>query len=147
MKDSTIITITNVHGSKSFTMGQITKKILRYIVLFSFLFLVVGALLIYTLSAKVGEYKIIQDKYHKLLVTNSNLEMNINKKENELLEIQEKVLSPQFSFDLYLKTTYVQGFLEKTPCTHFRNLSYLAVGSYVDFFVRNNCAGSVFFYL
>lgn len=91
MKDSTIVTITNVHGSKSFTLGQITKKILRYVILFSFLFLVVGALLIYTLSAKVSEYQVIQEKYHKLLVANSNLEMNINKKENELLEIQEKV--------------------------------------------------------
>ena len=91
MKDSTIITITNVHGSKSFTLGQIAKKILKYIVFFSMLFLVLGTILIYILSSKISEYQVMQDKYHELLVTNSNLEMNINKKENELLEIQEKV--------------------------------------------------------
>lgn len=91
MKNNTIITITNVNGSKSFTLGQLAKQIIRYILLFAFLLMVVSALLIFFLSSKIDEYKVIQQKYHDLLVTNSNLEMNINKKETELLEIQEKV--------------------------------------------------------
>jgi hypothetical protein len=91
MKNNTIITITNVNGSKSFTLGQLAKQIIRYILLFAFLLMIVSALLIFFLSSKIDEYKVIQDKYHDLLVTNSNLEMNINKKETELLEIQEKV--------------------------------------------------------
>ena len=91
MKNNTIITITNVNGSKSFTLGQLGKQVLRYIAFFFFLLMVVSAILIYFLSSKIDEYKLIQDRYHRLLVTNSNLEMNINKKETELLEIQEKV--------------------------------------------------------
>ena len=91
MKHNTIVTITNVNGSKSFTLGQLGKQVLRYIAFFFFLLMVVSAILIYFLSSKIDEYKLIQDKYHRLLVTSSNLEMNINKKETELLEIQEKV--------------------------------------------------------
>ena len=91
MKHNTIVTITNVNGSKSFTLGQLAKQIIRYILLFAFLLMIVSAMLIFFLSSKIDEYKIIQNKYHDLLVTNSNLEMNINKKETELLEIQDKV--------------------------------------------------------
>jgi hypothetical protein len=91
MKHNTIITITNVNGSKSFTLGQLAKQIIRYILLFAFLLMVVSAMLIFFLSSKIDEYKIIQSKYHDLLVTNSNLEMNINIKETELMEIQDKV--------------------------------------------------------
>ncbi len=91
MKNNTIVTITNVNGSKSFTLGQLGKQVIRYVVFFFFLLMVVSAIMIYFLSSKIDEYKLIQDKYHRLLVSNSNLEMNINKKETELLEIQEKV--------------------------------------------------------
>jgi len=91
MKHNTIITVTNVNGSKSYTFGQIAKQTIRYIIFFAFLLMLVSAVLIYFLSSKIDEYKVIQDKYHNLLVTNSNLEMNINKKETELLEIQDKV--------------------------------------------------------
>lgn len=109
MKDSTIITITTVHGSKSFTIGQFAKNIMGYAVFFSFLLFLGGGIFVYILSAKVSDYNDIEEKYHRLLATNSNLEMNINKKENELDEIEEKISDIETMIGLEPKEDFEVG--------------------------------------
>jgi len=102
MKDSTIVTITNVHGSKSYTLGQLAKKIIKYIIGSVFGIILVSFAIIYFLSnklefyeqsldKKIDEYKKIEQKYNKLRATKQNLENQISEKEQELTTIQDKV--------------------------------------------------------
>ena len=62
MRDSTIITITNVNGSKSYTLGQLAKKIIKYIIISIVAIIVVSFGIIYFLSDKVDDYEIILQK-------------------------------------------------------------------------------------
>jgi len=102
MRDSTIVTITNVNGSKSYTLGQLAKKIIRYIIISIVAIIVISFGIIYFLSDKVDdyeailqkkikEYQTIEKKYNDLKVANLKLEDQITKKEEKLINIQNKV--------------------------------------------------------
>ncbi len=102
MKNSTIITITNINGSKSYTLGELAKKIIKYIIAGIFGIIIICFAIIYflsnkledyqhKLSDKISEYQEIEKQYSQLKQTNQRLEEQILNKENELVSIQSKV--------------------------------------------------------
>lgn len=91
MRDKTIVTITNIAGSKSYTIDQVFKKFIKYILLGAFAFFVLSLFAIYFLFGEKKEYDALKGEYHKLMITNSDLEMSIASKKSELSEIAEKI--------------------------------------------------------
>lgn len=91
MKNKTILTITDIKGSKSYTVDQVVKTYLTYILLFAFTFFVFSMFFIYFLIGEKDEYDNLKDKYKELIITNSDLEMSINDKKKELGNITEKI--------------------------------------------------------
>ncbi len=91
MRDKTIITITTISGSKSYTIDQVFKKFIKYILLGIFALFVLSLFVIYFLFGEKKEYDSLKQDYHNLLIQNSDLEISIAEKKNELSDITEKI--------------------------------------------------------
>ncbi|MGP1560502.1 MAG: M23 family metallopeptidase [Helicobacteraceae bacterium] len=91
MKDKTTITITNFNGSKSYTIDEVFKKGIVYALLGVLAFVVFGLAVIYFLFAEKGDYDLLKNKYHKMMIKNSDLEISIAEKQSKLSDITEKI--------------------------------------------------------
>jgi hypothetical protein len=91
IKDQTIITISNVKGSKSYTIDQVVKKYIKYLILFLITFFVISMSSIYFLIGEKDEYDSLKNKYTTLIITNSDLEMSINRKKDKLESMTSKI--------------------------------------------------------
>lgn len=108
MRGKTTITITNVDGSRSYTIDQMIKSVIRYVALGIGALFVIGALTIYFLLGEMDNYRILKDQYKTLLMTNSDLEIAISEKKVQLSEISEKItdiesmigMEPQKEFEV-----------------------------------------------
>lgn len=91
MKNKTTITITNINGSKSYTLDEMIKGVIKYI-FFGFLVAIfIGAFTIWFLLGEMQNFKTLKEQYKTLLITNSELETSILDKKTELSEISEKI--------------------------------------------------------
>ena len=108
MRGKTTITITTLNGSRSYTIDQMIKSVLRYAALGVGAIFVIGALSIYFLLGEMDNYRTLKDQYRTLLMTNSDLELAISEKRNQLSEISEKItdiesmigMAPQKEFEV-----------------------------------------------
>ncbi|MCV6606865.1 MAG: M23 family metallopeptidase [Campylobacterales bacterium] len=91
IKDQTVITITNIKGSRSYTIDQVVKKYIRYILSFAMAFFILSMFVIYFLVGEKEAYDNLKTKYKDLIMTNSDLEISINRKKNELETITSKI--------------------------------------------------------
>jgi len=91
MRTSTIITISNVQGSKSYTVGELTKKITKFLIAGLVLLILGGAGVIWFLTDRITEYQKVETKYHNLLIENSNLEISITRQKEHLNSLENKV--------------------------------------------------------
>ncbi|WP_293445925.1 M23 family metallopeptidase [Persephonella sp.] len=95
MRDKFTITIHDVNGAKQYTLKQIVKKYILYLIGFIILFFIVSTSVIYFLSKEVME---LSQKKEELLKQNVKLlkekialKQSINEKTSELRELSEKV--------------------------------------------------------
>lgn len=108
MRGKTTITITNVNGSRSYTIDQMIKSVIRYAALGLGALFVIGALTIFFLLGEMDNYRTLKDQYKSLLMTNSDLEIAISEKKNQLSEISDKItdiesmigMAPQQEFEV-----------------------------------------------
>ena len=91
MRDKTIVTITTVSGSKSYTVDQVLKKTIYYILGFLGLLFIGGGVSIYFLYQEMDAYKELREKYYRLMVANSDLELEIKDKKLALDDITDKI--------------------------------------------------------
>ena len=91
MRGKTTITITSINGSKSYTIDEMIKTMLRYAALAIGAIFVVGALSIYFLLGEMDNYTTLKNQHKNLLMTNSDLEISIREKQIQLSDISEKV--------------------------------------------------------
>ena len=95
MRNKFTITISDVSGSKHFTLHQIIKKFIAYFLLFIFCVILVGAFLIRFLMDEVKDLQEIKSKIlsqkEKLVNENKILQESIEQKTKQFDEIQDKV--------------------------------------------------------
>lgn len=91
MKNKTTLTITTINGSKSYTLDQMIKGVIKYLFFGFIIVLFIGAFTIWFLLGEMKNYQALKDQYKTLLITNSDLEMSIQEKKIELNEISEKI--------------------------------------------------------
>ena len=95
MRDKIVITITDIHGSKHFTLNKFIKKIFFYTFFFTIFLLILSASTIYYLSKKVElfqrEITLLEEKKNYLQSENKKLLKKIQTKFNELEFINEKI--------------------------------------------------------
>jgi hypothetical protein len=91
MRGKTTITITTVNGSKSYTIDQMIKSILSYVGLLIGAVFAIGALAIYFLLGEMDNYQTLKSQHKNLLMTNSDLEIEIREKQLELSDVSDKV--------------------------------------------------------
>jgi len=97
MKNKILITITNVHGSKHFTLDRFIKRLFVYLIVFITLLLVVSGSAIYYLSKKVDllqkETILLENRKDTLQDKNKKLFEKIQAKSLELVSVNEKIKS------------------------------------------------------
>jgi murein DD-endopeptidase MepM/ murein hydrolase activator NlpD len=102
MRNKLTITITDLHGSKHFTVHQIIKKVIVYITVAVLLFFVAAAIVIYFLNNKIEQLEtIIADletkrkaselRYEALEKKNTRLMEKIRLKSDELKSMEDKI--------------------------------------------------------
>ena len=91
MRDKTTITITTIKGSKSYTIDQFIKNVALYVVLGFFAVIILGAISIFFLLGEMDNYSLLKEQHKGLLITNSELEISIDDKRSQLIEISEKI--------------------------------------------------------
>ncbi|WP_456449513.1 peptidoglycan DD-metalloendopeptidase family protein [Hydrogenimonas sp.] len=102
MRDKMTITITDLHGSKHFTVHQIIKKVILYIIAIIFLLFIVAALVIYflnheieTLNTTISELEkrriALETEYRALEKENGKLKEKIAHKSEELKSMEDRI--------------------------------------------------------
>ena len=95
MRDKIVVTITDVHSSKHFTLNKFIRKVFFYTIVFIFFLLLFSFSTIYYLSKKVDSFQkeiaLLEEKKVDLQNENKNLVKKIQTKFNELEFINEKV--------------------------------------------------------
>lgn len=91
MKDETIIAITNVFGSRSYTINDFIKKIFLYFIILILMIMIIGGLTTYALSKKIKQYAQLESEYSELENRNSNLSHEIQSKELQFANVSQKV--------------------------------------------------------
>ncbi len=106
MRDKFTLTITDINGSKHFTLHQIVKKFLLYFILFIFLLIALGAWFIKSLR---GDIDVLEEKKASLVQT----QYELNKKRYQL-QRQIELKSEQFS-NLQNKVSSIEELIGITP--------------------------------
>ena len=95
MRDKIVVTITDVHGSRHFTLSKFIRKVFFYTIIFIVFLLIFSFSTIYYLSKKVDSFQkeitLLEEKKVDLQSENKNLIKKIQTKFNELEFINEKV--------------------------------------------------------
>ncbi|SFP20954.1 M23 family metallopeptidase [Hydrogenimonas thermophila] len=97
MRNKILITVTDIYGSKHFTISKIIKKLLLYSIIFVTLLLIFSGTAIYYLSKKVDilqkETLLLENKKDSLQSKNRELYEKIQAKSQELSSVNEKIQS------------------------------------------------------
>lgn len=96
MKNKFIITISDIHGVKQYTLHQFIKVFVLWIIAAIVLVITVGVLFLYSLTDKVDELKFLtkdlQETKKQLAIQNSDLQNNILRKSETLESMNEHLL-------------------------------------------------------
>ena len=97
MRNKVLITITDIYGSKHFTLSRVIKKLFLYSIIFITFLLVFSGITIYYLSKKVDllqeETVLLENKKDTLQNKNRELFEKIQAKSHELASVNEKIES------------------------------------------------------
>jgi murein DD-endopeptidase MepM/ murein hydrolase activator NlpD len=103
MRDKLHITISDVHGSKHYTLNQFIKKFILYFALFIIAVILIGALLIRFLFSEVDEakqrVKEAEKIQQKMIAQNKELEYEIEAKSRKFDEIDKLLKSIEIQRD------------------------------------------------
>ncbi|MDR3162636.1 MAG: M23 family metallopeptidase [Helicobacteraceae bacterium] len=91
MRDKTTITITTLQGSRSWTIDQVIKSAIFYVLAGIATIIVIGAASIYFLLGEMDNFSRLKEQHRTLLITSNELEVSIDEKRTQLAEISEKI--------------------------------------------------------
>ena len=88
MKDKLIITVSDIHGSKQYTLSQFIKVVINWVILVVIITLIIGAMVVHSLSNHVDELK---QKKEFLEKEKKELKMAIDAKTETLEAMSEQL--------------------------------------------------------
>jgi murein DD-endopeptidase MepM/ murein hydrolase activator NlpD len=91
MRDKTIITITTINGSRSFTIGEFAKNIAVYIAVGALAIVLIGAFSIYFLLGEMDNFDRLKERHKALLTTSASFEEAIEERNATISELSEKI--------------------------------------------------------
>jgi murein DD-endopeptidase MepM/ murein hydrolase activator NlpD len=92
LKDKFTVTISDIEGSKNYTLNQIVKKFVLYFILFIAVVIFFGIIFIFYLSSEVEELRIKEEEINQRLLTeNLNLQTKIDNQIKYYQEMREKI--------------------------------------------------------
>ncbi|WP_162166459.1 peptidoglycan DD-metalloendopeptidase family protein [Campylobacter fetus] len=125
MKNKFLITITDINGSKNYLLHQLIKKIVIYVVIFTFCSFILGVFYITYLENKTSALKDKRDELLKvkneLFIENEKMQKKIKASSEEFTSIEDKIaaLEEQLGLNTDNNTT-IDERLENIELTGFQ---------------------------